>query len=76
MTLTSVNGYSHHFSLAEAQAEQNFLAYDWGSRGEPLPASHGFPLRAPCLEAGERLGEVAGGDPVVLRSCVKRPDSS
>jgi DMSO/TMAO reductase YedYZ molybdopterin-dependent catalytic subunit len=46
VTLTSVNGYSTHFSLAEAQAEENFLAYEWGSRGEPLPASHGFPLRA------------------------------
>jgi DMSO/TMAO reductase YedYZ molybdopterin-dependent catalytic subunit len=46
VTLTSVNGYSTHFSLAEAQAEENFLAYEWGSRGEPLPASHGFPVRA------------------------------
>ena len=45
VTLTSVNGYSTRFSLAEAQAEENFLAYAWGSRGEPLPASHGFPLR-------------------------------
>ena len=46
VTLTSVNGYSTHFSLAEAQAEENFLAYEWGSRGEPLPAAHGFPLAA------------------------------
>jgi len=46
VTLTSVNGYSTHFSLAEAQAEENFLAYEWGRGGEPLPASHGFPLRA------------------------------
>jgi len=46
VTLTSVNGYSFPFWLAEAQAEENFLAYEWGSRGEPLPASHGFPLRA------------------------------
>jgi DMSO/TMAO reductase YedYZ molybdopterin-dependent catalytic subunit len=46
VTLSSVNGYSTHFSLAEAQAEENFLAYEWGTRGEPLPTSHGFPLRA------------------------------
>ena len=46
VTLTSVNGYATHFSLAEAQAEENFLATEWGRRGEPLPASHGFPLRA------------------------------
>ena len=46
VTLTSVNGYSTQFSLAEAQAEENFLAYEWGKGGEPLPASHGFPLRA------------------------------
>jgi Oxidoreductase molybdopterin binding domain len=44
VTLTSVNGYSTQFSLAEAQAEENFLAYQW--REEPLPPSHGFPLRA------------------------------
>ena len=44
VTLTSANGYATHFSLAEAQAEENFLATEW--RGEPLPASHGFPLRA------------------------------
>ncbi len=44
VTLTSIEGYEHPFSLADAQAEGNFLAYEW--EGEPLPASHGFPLRA------------------------------
>jgi DMSO/TMAO reductase YedYZ molybdopterin-dependent catalytic subunit len=44
VTLISINGYTFPFSLEEAQAEQNFLAYEW--RSEPLPPSHGFPVRA------------------------------
>jgi DMSO/TMAO reductase YedYZ molybdopterin-dependent catalytic subunit len=44
VTLTSVTGYFADFSLEEVQGEENFLAYEW--RGELLPASHGFPLRA------------------------------
>jgi DMSO/TMAO reductase YedYZ molybdopterin-dependent catalytic subunit len=44
VTLTSVNGYDMNLSLEEARAAENFLAYEW--RGEPLPTSHGFPLRA------------------------------
>jgi DMSO/TMAO reductase YedYZ molybdopterin-dependent catalytic subunit len=31
------------FTLDEMQAEDNFLAYQWGD--QPLPTSHGFPLR-------------------------------
>lgn len=42
--LTSVEGYTTLFSLDEALARDNFLAYQW--QGEPLPPSHGFPLRA------------------------------
>jgi len=44
ITLTSGNGYFTDLRLEEVQGEENFLAYEW--RGEPLPASHGFPLRA------------------------------
>ncbi len=43
-TLTGLDGHTTYVSLPEAQAQQNFLAYEW--EGEPLPASHGFPLRA------------------------------
>jgi DMSO/TMAO reductase YedYZ molybdopterin-dependent catalytic subunit len=42
--LTSVDKHTTRFSLAEAQAPENFLAYEW--EGQWLPASHGFPLRA------------------------------
>lgn len=41
--LTSVEGYSVLFGLDEASAPGNFLAYRW--KDEPLPPSHGFPLR-------------------------------
>jgi len=44
VTLISVTGYTSSFQLAQVQGEENFLAYEW--RGEPLPASHGFPVRA------------------------------
>ena len=44
VTLISVNGYTMQFHLADVQGEENFLAHEW--RGEPLPASHGFPVRA------------------------------
>jgi DMSO/TMAO reductase YedYZ molybdopterin-dependent catalytic subunit len=44
VTLLAVNGYTARFDLSTMQGEQNFLAYEWG--GEPLPASHGFPVRA------------------------------
>jgi DMSO/TMAO reductase YedYZ molybdopterin-dependent catalytic subunit len=42
--LVSVEGYSQSFTLDEALAPENFLAYEW--EGQPLPPSHGFPLRA------------------------------
>jgi DMSO/TMAO reductase YedYZ molybdopterin-dependent catalytic subunit len=42
--LVSVEGYSQSFTLDEARAPENFLAYEW--EGQPLPPSHGFPLRA------------------------------
>jgi DMSO/TMAO reductase YedYZ molybdopterin-dependent catalytic subunit len=41
--LTSVEGYSMTFTVDEVLAPGNFLAYQW--KDEPLPASHGFPLR-------------------------------
>jgi DMSO/TMAO reductase YedYZ molybdopterin-dependent catalytic subunit len=41
--VASVEDYSMGFTLNEIQAEDNFLAYQWGD--QPLPASHGFPLR-------------------------------
>ncbi len=44
VTLTSVEGYSVSLALREAQAPENFLAYEW--EGQPLPRSHGFPARA------------------------------
>ena len=44
ITITSVEGHTATFPLAEVQAPENFLAYQWGE--EPLPPSHGFPLRA------------------------------
>ena len=56
VTLTSVNGYSTHFSLAEAQAEENFLAYEWGrgaSRCRPRTAS---PCAPPCHRSRGALG--------------------
>jgi DMSO/TMAO reductase YedYZ molybdopterin-dependent catalytic subunit len=42
--LTSVEGYDMRFSLDEVLAPGSFLAYQW--KEEPLPPSHGFPLRA------------------------------
>ncbi len=44
VTVTSVEGYAIAFSLDEVQAPENFLAHQW--KEEPLPPSHGFPLRA------------------------------
>jgi DMSO/TMAO reductase YedYZ molybdopterin-dependent catalytic subunit len=41
--VASVEDYSMSFALDEVQAEENFLAYQW--EDQPLPASHGFPLR-------------------------------
>jgi DMSO/TMAO reductase YedYZ molybdopterin-dependent catalytic subunit len=41
--VASVEDYSMSFALDEVQAEDNFLAYQW--EDQPLPASHGFPLR-------------------------------
>lgn len=41
--LTSVEGYSVLFALAEVLAPGVFLAHQW--EREPLPPSHGFPLR-------------------------------
>jgi DMSO/TMAO reductase YedYZ molybdopterin-dependent catalytic subunit len=41
--LASVEGYTVLFGLDEVLASGNFLAYQW--KEEPLPASHGFPLR-------------------------------
>jgi DMSO/TMAO reductase YedYZ molybdopterin-dependent catalytic subunit len=41
--VASVADYAMSFALDEIQAEENFLAYQWGD--QPLPASHGFPLR-------------------------------
>ena len=44
VTLTSISGYFARFALEAVTGEANFLAYEW--RGESLPASHGFPVRA------------------------------
>ena len=41
--VVSVEDYSMGFTLDEIQAADNFLAYQW--EDQPLPASHGFPLR-------------------------------
>lgn len=41
--LTSVEGYSVLFALTEVLAPGVFLAHQW--KHEPLPPSHGFPLR-------------------------------
>ena len=43
VVVTSVEDYAMSFALDEVQAEENFLAYQW--EDQPLPASHGFPLR-------------------------------
>jgi DMSO/TMAO reductase YedYZ molybdopterin-dependent catalytic subunit len=42
--LTGVDGRGTSFPLVEGQNGGYFLAYEW--EGEPLPASHGFPIRA------------------------------
>ncbi len=42
--LSAVDGYQSSIPVADAQAAENFLAYELN--GRPLPASHGFPLRA------------------------------
>jgi DMSO/TMAO reductase YedYZ molybdopterin-dependent catalytic subunit len=39
-----VDGYTSNVSIAEANANENFLAYEWN--GQPLPILHGFPIRA------------------------------
>jgi DMSO/TMAO reductase YedYZ molybdopterin-dependent catalytic subunit len=44
VTLIAVDGYKARFLPSLLQGEENFLAHEW--RGEPLPASHGFPVRA------------------------------
>jgi DMSO/TMAO reductase YedYZ molybdopterin-dependent catalytic subunit len=44
VTLIALNGYKARFDLSAVQGEENFLALE--CRGEPLPASHGFPVRA------------------------------
>lgn len=41
---TGVDGRLDGLALAEAQAADNFLAYEW--ENELLPVSHGFPVRA------------------------------
>ena len=41
--VASVEDYSMGFTLDELQVADNFLAYQWEE--QPLPASHGFPLR-------------------------------
>jgi DMSO/TMAO reductase YedYZ molybdopterin-dependent catalytic subunit len=43
ITFTSTDGYAIDFTLEQIQGEENFLAHEW--RDEPLPPSHGFPLR-------------------------------
>ena len=42
--MTSADGYENNLTLEQARRESNFLAYEW--EGEPLPVSHGFPVRA------------------------------
>lgn len=43
VNFTGVDGRLDGLALAEAQAADNFLAYEW--EGELLPVSHGFPVR-------------------------------
>ena len=43
LRLSSAQSYSQDFRPDDVQAPQNFLAYEW--EGQPLPRSHGFPLR-------------------------------
>jgi DMSO/TMAO reductase YedYZ molybdopterin-dependent catalytic subunit len=42
--LLSIDGHPVALAIEEAQDPKNFLAYEW--EGQPLPPSHGFPLRA------------------------------
>ena len=42
--LIGADGYSSVVTLAEALADDNFLAYEWA--GKPVPVLHGFPVRA------------------------------
>ncbi len=42
--MLAADGYSIALKLEDALAPGNFLAYEW--RGQPVPALHGFPLRA------------------------------
>ena len=41
---TGVDGRTNAVTLTDVQASKYFLAYEW--EGEPLPVSHGFPVRA------------------------------
>jgi DMSO/TMAO reductase YedYZ molybdopterin-dependent catalytic subunit len=51
--LVGADGYSTAVSMAEATAEDTFLAYEWA--GQPVPVLHGFPVRAvfPRLSGGQ-----------------------
>jgi len=44
ISLVAADGYSLSVDLVNARAPDSFLAYEWN--GEPLPALHGFPIRA------------------------------
>jgi DMSO/TMAO reductase YedYZ molybdopterin-dependent catalytic subunit len=44
LDLRGVDGRATQITLAEAQGDGYFLAYEW--EGEALPVSHGFPVRA------------------------------
>jgi hypothetical protein len=57
---TGVDGRTDGVSLADAQASEYFLAYEW--EGENLPVSHGFPVRPACRHPRRGLGQVADGD--------------
>jgi DMSO/TMAO reductase YedYZ molybdopterin-dependent catalytic subunit len=50
--LIGADGYSTVVTLAEALADDNFLATEW--TGQPVPVLHGFPVRAvfPRLTGG------------------------
>ncbi len=51
--LIAADGYSASYSLPDATAPRNFLAYEW--EGKALPRLHGFPVRAvfPGLEGNQ-----------------------
>jgi hypothetical protein len=64
--LIVIDGYRTQLGLKEARADEKFLACAWND--EPLPISHGFPLRAisPAVQGNVRMKWQWDGDSVTF----------